>query len=61
MHRGAAQRIDSDFHTRAANRIHIQHIAEIGHVRADVIVLVQRRGGLRPLVRDTVHASKIVF
>ena len=45
---GPAERIDAQAEGRAANRLHVDHPAEIAHVGAEIVVPMRRGGAQRP-------------
>ena len=58
---GAAERIDPQADLRAANGLHVDHIAEISNVGVEVVVPVRCGGAQRLLVRNPVHAAQAAF
>ena len=42
MHPGATQRIHAQTDVRAANRLHVEHVAEIADVGVEIVVAVRR-------------------
>src|SRR5271170_4630140 len=61
MHSCAAERIDSNLNARAPNLLHVDDVAEVADVGADVVVLVQGRGRERALVWNALHSGELVF
>ena len=56
MNRGAAQRIDFDFHARRFDQRHIDGITEIGDVGADIVMQMRRRRLAGALIRHPRNA-----
>ena len=57
---GAAERIDLQANTGAANRLHVDDRAEIARVGAEVIMLMRRGGAKRFLERNPDDDRKVV-
>ena len=53
--RGAAERIHTHREAGAANRVHVDHVLQIPHVRQDEVFLVRGRRSERALERDPLH------
>ena len=58
---GAAERIHAQADLRAANRVHVDHIAEIADVGIEIVVPVRRGGAKSLLERNPLHALQAVL
>ena len=58
---GAAERIHPQADLRAANGVHVDHIAEIANVGIEVVVPVRRGGAKRLLERNPLHTPQAVL
>ena len=58
-HRRAAQGIDADLDACAADRLHVEHIGEIGDIGRDVVVAMHAGSFARALVRNALDAIEI--
>ena len=58
---GAAERIDPQADLRAANGVHVDHVAEIGDVGVEIVVPVRRGGAKSLLERNSFHALQAVL
>ena len=58
---GAAERIHAHADVRAANRIHVEHAAEIAHVSVEKVVPVRGGGAQGLFVRNSFHALQAAF
>ena len=61
VHAGAAERIDTEADSRAADHAKIDHAAEIGDIGAEEIVLVRGGCAARTRKRHPPHAREAIF
>ena len=60
MHRRAAERINTDLHAGAADRLQINNVWQIGRIAADIIVAVNAVGRDRTRVGHAAHIAQFV-
>ena len=61
MHARAAQRIDPDSDAGAADRFHVEDIAEVGDIGPDIIMAVNVDDLAGAVIGDAFDAAKVVF
>ena len=54
----ATQRVDAEFNAGGADRLHVEHILQIGDIRVEVVVPMRRRSAQRAFQRHAFHAGQ---
>ena len=61
VHRRAAERIDADFDTEAADRFHVDDVGEVGDIGPDIVMAMHASRFARAVVGDALDALEAVF